>query len=261
MGDEVVSMRAVTVVRSGFALVADVDWTVLSDQRWIVIGPNGAGKTTLLRLAAAAEHATSGRVRLLGETLGRVDVAQLRPRIGLASTALGDDIPSGESALDVVLTAAYARLGRWQEDYDEVDVHRARALLGGLGVAGLAARAFTTLSEGERKRVMIARALMSNPELLLLDEPAAGLDLGGREDVVARLGRLATLPAAPAIVLVTHHLEEIPAGFTHVMLLRAGRVVASGPLPLTLTSEALGETFGLPLTVEHNGHRYTARAR
>jgi iron complex transport system ATP-binding protein len=260
VGDEVLAVSGVTVVRDGFPLLDGVDWTVRDNERWVVVGPNGAGKTTLLRVAAAALFPTRGEVRVLGQRLGRVDVAELRDRIGLASVAVADSLPPGDSALDVVLTAAYGRVGRWTEAYDDTDLTRARALLAGLGVAARAERPFGTLSEGERKRVLVARSLMTDPELLLLDEPAAGMDLGAREDVVRSLGILARQPTAPATVLVTHHLEEIPEGFTHVLLLRAGRAVASGPLPLTLTSEALGETFGMSLTVDHDGGRWTARA-
>jgi iron complex transport system ATP-binding protein len=261
VGDEVVAMSGVSVVRSGFRLLDGVDWVVRADERWVVVGPNGAGKTTLLRVAASHLHPTAGAVRLLGRTLGRVDVAELRERIGLASLAVADTLPPGDTVLDVVLTAAYGRLGRWTEQYDEPDLARARGLLAGLGVADRADRPFASLSEGERKRVLVARSLMADPELLLLDEPAAGMDLGAREDVVRRLGLLARHPAAPATVLVTHHLEEIPEGFTHALLLRAGRVVASGPLTSTLTSQALGETFGLPLAVAGDGGRWTARGR
>jgi iron complex transport system ATP-binding protein len=260
VGDEVLAMSGVTVTRGGFALLDGVDWTVRDNERWVVVGPNGAGKTTLLRIAAALLFPTAGEVRLLGQRLGRVDVAQLRERIGLASVAVADSLPPADTVLDVVLTAAYARLGRWTEAYEDADHDRARALLAGLGLAGRVDRPFGSLSEGERKRVLVARSLMTDPELLLLDEPAAGMDLGAREEVVQGLGVLARRSAAPATVLVTHHLEEIPEGFTHVLLLRAGRVVASGPLPLTLTSDALGETFGLPLTVDHDGGRWTARA-
>ncbi len=260
MSDVVVAMRGVSVVRDGFALLDKVDWTVRDSERWVVIGPNGAGKTTLLKVAAAALHPTRGQVRLLGERLGHTDVSELKQRIGLASISVGDDLPPTETARNVIITAAYGRVGRWREDYDDPDVARADSLLAGLGVAGLGNRPYGSLSEGERRRVLVARSLMSNPELVLLDEPAAGLDLGTREDVVRRLGLLATMTSGPAIVMVTHHLEEIPAGFTHVLLLRAGAVVASGPLPLTLTSEALGETFGVSLIVEHSAQRWTARA-
>jgi iron complex transport system ATP-binding protein len=160
----------------------------------------------------------------------------------------------------VVLTASYAVVGRWRERYDQMDAKRAEELLDALGAAHLAQRRFGTLSEGERKRVQIARALMTDPELMLLDEPAAGLDLGGREDLVRRLGELANDLYAPTMVLVTHHVEEIPAGFTHVLLLKDGAVVAEGPLHTTLTAETLGETFGLPLVLERFGERWMARA-
>jgi len=189
-----------------------------------------------------------------------VDVFELRPRIGLSSATLADRIPGGETVLDVVLTATYARTGRWREAYEEEDLARAHDLLAAFGVDHLDARFFGTLSEGERKRVQIARALMSDPELLLLDEPAAGLDLGGREELVGALGELAGDARSPVIVLVTHHVEEIPPGFTHALLLRAGAVEAAGPIEEALTPAHLSRTFGVELTVERHLGRWGARA-
>lgn len=258
---DVLEMAGVTVVRGDTTLVEDVDWSVSEGERWVVLGPNGAGKTTLLQIAAARMHPTSGVAGILGEVLGTVDVFELRPRIGLASAALSDRIPDHERVSDVVVTASYGVTGRWIESYDELDHGRARELLEALGVAHLADRTFGTLSEGERKRVQIARALMTDPELMLLDEPAAGLDLGGREDLVRRLGAIAEDVYAPALVLVTHHVEEIPPHFTDVLLLRAGRVVAAGPLEITLTEANLEATFGLPLVLDRHGDRWSARAR
>jgi len=259
--DTVVALDGVTVHRGGTDLLADVSWQVELDERWVVLGPNGAGKTTLLALASARMHPTSGSVHLLGERLGGVDVFELRPRIGLSTASLADRIPPGETVSDVVVTAAYAVVGRFRERYDPLDEVRARMLLEQLGVAQLADRTYGTLSEGERKRVQIARALMTDPEVLLLDEPAAGLDLGGREDLVRRLGELAEDPEAPTLVLVTHHVEEVPPGFTHALLLRQGRVVAQGLAEEVLTAEHLTETFGVPLTLERSGGRFFARAR
>ncbi|GAB3695486.1 ABC transporter ATP-binding protein [Angustibacter aerolatus] len=258
---DVLELAGVSVVRGSTTLLADVDWSVSEGERWVVLGPNGAGKTTLLQLASAQMHPTTGVVGVLGEVLGAVDVFELRPRIGLASASLSGRLPASERVSDVVVTAAYGVTGRWREAYDDLDHARAGQLLDALGVAHLADRTFGTLSEGERKRVQIARALMTDPELMLLDEPAAGLDLGGREDLVRRLGQLAEDVEAPALVLVTHHVEEIPPGFTDVLLLREGRVVAAGPIELALTQEHLEATFGLPLVLERHGDRWTARAR
>jgi iron complex transport system ATP-binding protein len=259
--DLVVRMDGVGVRRGETSLLDGVDWTVELDERWVVLGPNGAGKTTLLRLAAAELHPTVGTVEVLGERLGRVDVFELRTRIGLSSAALGLRVPTDEAVRDVVISAGYAVVGRWRERYDPLDADRADELLGALGLRGLAARPYGTLSEGERKRALIARALMTDPELLLLDEPAAGLDLGGREDLVARLSTLANDADAPASVLVTHHVEEIPPGYSHGLLLRGGRVVASGLLDDVLTEENLSVTFGLPLAVQRRRGRYTAWLR
>ena len=255
----VLELRAVSVVRDGARLLDGIDWAVEAGQRWVVLGPNGAGKTTLLQIASAQLHPSHGQVWVLGEQMGAVDVFELRPRIGLASAALAEQLPAQESVLDVVRTAAYAMVGRWRERYDATDDARARELLAALGVQGFADRRFGTLSEGERKRVQIARALMADPELLLLDEPAAGLDLGGREDLVRRLAGIAADPRAPSIALVTHHVEEIPPGFTHVLLLREGRVVAAGPIARRLSSATLSHTFDLRLTLDTRDGRYAAR--
>jgi iron complex transport system ATP-binding protein len=256
----VVELAGITIVRGETRLLDGVDWTVDETDRWVVIGPNGAGKTTLLQVLAAQMHPTSGVVGLLGEVIGTVDVFELRPRIGLTSAALADRLPKGERVSDVVVSASYAVLGRWREEYDEVDHQRAKELLTELGIGHLSDRTFGTLSEGERKRVQIARALMTDPELMLLDEPAAGLDLTGREQLVRSLSSIATAEGAPAMVLVTHHVEEIPPGFTHAMLLKQGRVVAAGPMDQALTAETLSETFDLALTLDHSDGRYTARA-
>jgi iron complex transport system ATP-binding protein len=257
--DLVVHMAGVGVRRGTTALLAGLDWAVELDEKWVVLGPNGAGKTTLLRIAAAELHPTEGAVHVLGERIGRTDVFELRPRIGLCSAAIGARVPADEKVLDVVVSAGYAVLGRWRETYESVDTARAVELLSAMGVAHLADRTFGTLSEGERKRVMIARALMTDPEMLLLDEPAAGLDLGGREDLVARLTTLAMDPDAPATILVTHHVEEIPPGFTNALLLREGRAVAQGPLDDVLTEQNLSDTFGQRLVLQRVDGRYFAR--
>ena len=260
MPDFAASLTDVTVRRSGTAILDDVSLEIGEGERWAVLGPNGAGKSTLVRLLSARMHPTAGTVEILGEQLGKVDIFELRPLIGLASQELAETIPVEESAENVVVTAGYGVVGRWREEYDEVDLERARTLLAAFGVGDLAPRMFGTLSTGERKRVLAARALMTDPELLLLDEPAAGLDLGGRESLVRTLGRLAKDPATPVTVLVTHHVEEIPPGYTHVALLREGALVAAGPIGETLTSQNLTRTFGLPLVVEQRGERFTARS-
>jgi len=258
-GDLLIDFRGVTLRRGGRLLVGPIDWQVELDERWVVIGPNGAGKTSLLRMAAAMEHPSGGTATVLGERLGRVDLAELRQRVGLSSSALAQRIPDDELVRDLVVSAGYAVLGRWRERYDEMDTVRALDTLESFGAEHLADRTYGTLSEGERKRVLIARSLMTDPELLLLDEPAAGLDLGGREELVARLADLAADPDAPALVLVTHHVEEIPPGFSHCLILAEGEVVAAGLLADTMTAENLSTAFGQSIAVDTIDGRYFAR--
>lgn len=261
MGGQVLRLQDVAMRRDGAVLLRGIEWAVDEDERWVVIGPNGAGKTTLLQVAATLLYPSEGLVEVLGEVLGQTDVFDLRPRIGLASAALAERIPPDEKVIDLVLTASYAIIGRHSEEYDSHDVTRAVELIDMMGAAHLIRRRFGTLSEGERKRVQIARALMPDPELLLLDEPAAGLDLGGREDLMRRLATLAHDHRAPAMVLVTHHVEEVPSGFTHGLLLRHGSVVASGPLEQVMTADNLSTTFGVPLTLDRSAQgRWYARA-
>lgn len=257
---QVLDFSDVVVRRNARNIVDHLTWSVDDDQRWVVLGPNGAGKTTVLQLADTLLHPTSGTVDILDERLGRTDVFELRPRIGLASSAMARQVPPEETVINVVLTAAYSVLGRWHEEYEDLDEDRARQVLSVWKLDHLADRTFGTLSDGEQKRVQIARAIMTDPELLLLDEPTASLDLGAREELLALLGQYAQAPTTPAMVMVTHHVEEIPVGFTHVLLLREGRAVAAGPLAETLTAEALTETFGLPITLTESDGRYAARA-
>ncbi|WP_330249602.1 ABC transporter ATP-binding protein [Nocardia sp. NBC_00565] len=257
--DLLIDFTDVTIRRSGHTLVGPVTWQVELDERWVVLGPNGAGKTSLLRMAAAEVHPTSGIAHLLGERIGKTDVSELRPRIGLSSAAVASRIPRDEKVSDLVISAGYAVLGRWRERYDDLDTDRAIDMLESLGAEHLSDRTYGTLSEGERKRVLIARAMMTDPELLLLDEPAAGLDLGGREELVERLGDLAADPDSPAMVLVTHHVEEIPPGFTHGLLLNEGAVVAQGLLPDVLTADNLSEAFRQSIALDRVDGRYFAR--
>jgi iron complex transport system ATP-binding protein len=254
------ALDGVTVVRDGHVLLDGVDWHVEGGERWVVLGPNGSGKTTLLRVASMYLHPSRGTVAVDGQALGRTDVRRLRTRIGLASPAFGDLLRPELTACDVVMTARYAALEPWWHTYDDADRARAGALLQRFGVGDKGDRMVGTLSSGERQRVLLARAFAGDPVVVLLDEPTAGLDLGGREDLVRRLGTVAADPASPPTVLVTHHVEEIPAGTTHVLLLRAGRIQRAGPIDEVLKAGALSATFGLPLALEQRGGRWVAWA-
>jgi iron complex transport system ATP-binding protein len=257
----VFSAEEISVIRDGAAILGPLSLAIDAGERWVIVGPNGAGKTTLLNIMATHLHPTSGRASILDEELGRVDVFELRTRIGITTNNLVTTIPSDEKVLDLVMSAAYAVLGRWNESYDLWDESRALGLLTTLGVRELRDRLFGTLSEGEKKRALIARALMPNPELLILDEPGVGLDLAGREDLLKRLDLLATDPQSPATVIVTHHLEEIPHGTTHALLLSHGVAIASGEIESVLTSENLSSAYGIEITLHQEAGRYFARAK
>jgi iron complex transport system ATP-binding protein len=256
----VLELSDVSVVRDGNTILDSISWVVDDEERWVVLGPNGAGKTTLLQIASAFMHPTKGTANVLDETLGKVDVFELRPRIGFASTALARRLPQNETVLNVVLTAAYSVTGRWNEEYDDIDTRRAQRVLAEWKLSHLEQRLFGSLSDGEQKRVQIARAVMTDPELLLLDEPAASLDLGAREELLQLLGGYASSPQAPGIIMVTHHVEEIPTAFTHALLLKDGAVQAFGPVAEVITDENLSATFDQNIQVEQHGGRFAARA-
>ena len=260
-GEYVLELREVSVRRGDRTILGPLTFAIRPSERWVVLGPNGAGKSTLLQILATRIFPTTGSVHLLDQVMGKVDLSELRTRIGICGALISEDIPSDEKVRDVVLTAAYAVLGRWNEAYDLWDESRAVALLTTFGVRDLADRAYGTLSEGERKRVQISRALMADPELLLLDEPAAGLDLGGREDLLRRFSIFASDPTAPASILVTHHIEEIPAGTTHALLIKDGAIAVSGPIGDVITSEHISAIFELPITVVREGERFFARSQ
>jgi iron complex transport system ATP-binding protein len=256
----VLSLNDVSIVRDGNTILNAVNWTVEPDERWVILGPNGAGKTTMLQVAAAAIHPSQGSADVLGETLGQVDLFELRPRVGFASSAMARRIPGNETVVDVVLTAAYSVTGRWNEEYEDIDVRRAHRVLNEWKLDHLANRTFGALSDGEQKRVQIARSVMTDPEILLLDEPAASLDLGAREELLQLLGGFASDPRSPAIVMVTHHVEEIPRSFGHALLLSDGGIVAKGPIDEVITSSKLSETFGIEIDLTKTDGRYSARA-
>ncbi|GAB2818896.1 ABC transporter ATP-binding protein [Alpinimonas psychrophila] len=257
----VLRLSNVSLERGGNTIVDNVSWEVTSDQRWVILGPNGAGKTSILELAAAWEVPTSGTALVLGEDLATGDPEEIRPRVGLASSGMAKRIPPTEIVVDAVVTAAYAAAERRGEVYEDIDLRRARRVLTEWRLEGLTNREVGTLSEGEQKRLQIARSIMTDPEVLLLDEPSAGLDLGMREELMSMLSAFASSSTAPAIIMVTHHVEEIPRGFTHALLLANGRVVAAGPLNETLTSDNLTKAFGVSVDVVNNNGRFSAAAR
>jgi iron complex transport system ATP-binding protein len=257
--DDVICLEGLVVRRAGRTILGPLDWHVRAGERWAVIGPNGSGKTTLLSVAGMALWPTAGRVEVLGSRYGKVDSRELRRRIGIAGSAVEATLRDDLAPVDLVMTARHAAAEPWWHEYTDADRDRARRLLADLGVAATADRPYGTLSAGERRRVSIARALMPDPDLLLLDEPAASLDLGARETLLADLAGLAAAARPAAIALVSHHLEEIPVGFTHGLVLAAGRVVAAGPLEAALTSNTLSEAFGLPLVVRWRDGRASAQ--
>jgi iron complex transport system ATP-binding protein len=252
------SLRDVTLVREGRAILKNICWKVGASERWVVLGRNGCGKSTLMKIASLYLHPSSGDVEVLGEKLGRTDVRSLRKRIGVASSGMADQLRSDLIATDVVMTAKNAALEPWWHTYDDADRQRARDCLDRMEIGRLADRSFATLSSGEKQRVLLARTLMPQPGLLLLDEPTAGLDLAGREDLVRTLGVLAAGTDTPATALVTHHVEEIPEGFTHVLMLREGEVLTSGPLEEVLNEASLSECFEMPLGLERRHGRWWA---
>lgn len=257
----VLSLTDASYIRNRRPILESVTWQVEDSERWVILGPNGAGKTTILKLVTANDFPTTGTVDVLGERLGKVDIFELRNRLGFVSSATARRIPPNELVRDVVLTAAYSVEGRWNEEYDAIDVRQADRVLAEWDLLELAEQPFGTLSDGERKRALIARAVMTDPELLLLDEPSASLDLGARERLLQMLSGFAQSPYSPAMVMVTHHVEEIPPGFTHLLLVRDGRVQSAGPIADTLTAENLEATFGMPFELALKNGRYAATAR
>ena len=255
-----IDLCGVSVMKSGAELISDIDWQVGKGERWILFGPNGSGKTTLLQVISTYQFPARGTASILGRQMGKTDVRQLRPRIGYVGPAPLALVRRHLKSRDIVVTGVHAsfvdtRFHRYtDEDWRAADRHLAT-----MGVEGLAGRAFGTLSEGEKKRVLIARALMTNPELLLLDEPGTGLDLGARERLVASLSALGEEEPDTTIVLVTHHVEEIPPGFDHILMLSSGRLGAIGKTAEVLTSQTLTRAYGLPLTVDSVDGRFRAR--
>ena len=256
--DVVLALSGVDLVRDDRTILHGIDWRVRRGERWAVLGPNGSGKTSLCRVAGLYLHPSRGTVDVLGQRLGRTDTRELRRHAQLTSAALADMLQPRLRVEDVVVTGLYAALAPWWHTYTAADRRKAHALLERFGCGAIAAATFGTLSSGERQRVLLARTLMSDPALWLLDEPTAGLDLGGREQLVAMLDAVAADTGPPSIVMVTHHVEEIPPAFTHALLLAGGRVHAAGAIEDVLTSEHLSSCFGIRLDLERRDGRWLA---
>lgn len=250
IGTAPLELDAISFVRDGRSILDRVSLRVEPGQRWLVLGANGSGKTTLLRIASMYEHPSSGSVSVLGERLGHTDVRVLRRRVGYASAALAAQFRAELRAGDIVVTAKYAALEPWWHQYTDDDRAQAAACLERMEVGDLVDRSFGTLSSGEQQRVLLARTLMNDPEVILLDEPSARLDLAGREQLVAALAELAADVDGPPFVLVTHHVDEVPLGVTHALLLRDGRAISHGPIDEALTADTLSECFGMSLTLQ-----------
>lgn len=255
-GARPLSLRGIGFVRGDRTILSGIDWDVAAGERWVVLGPNGSGKTTLVRIASMWEHPSTGTVEVLGGVLGRVDVRTHRTGVAVVSAAVAQLLRPQLHVLDIVVTARNGALEPWWHTYSDADRDDARAALARVGAEQLAGRTFATLSSGERQRVLLARALSVAPGLVLLDEPFAGLDLGAREDLIDLLAGLAADPSSPPLVLVTHHVDEIPPGFTHGLLLGRGVVEASGPIDEVLTAERLSAVYDRPLLLERRHGRY-----
>ncbi len=254
-----IELRSVTVVVDGATTLGPLSWQIEPDQRWVVLGPNGSGKSTLLRLCSLAQHPTAGSVHVFGKQLGRVDIRALKSRIGISSSGLADQLRPRLTAEEIVRCGKFAALEPWWHSYDEADSERARRLLADVGLAEFGPRSFATLSSGERQRTLLARSLMAEPDVVVLDEPTAGLDFSGRETLLAALDSVAAA-GGPPVLLVTHHVEDIPASTTHLLALDAGKVRAAGPIGEVLTSALLGELFRMDVTLKQHGSRWSARA-
>jgi iron complex transport system ATP-binding protein len=258
-GETVIEMSGVRVwTPEKFVILDQIDWTVRPGEHWALLGPNGSGKSTLLSLASASRHPSSGAVAVLGGRLGRTDIRELRRRIGLVEPTTR--MLEWLTVEDFVLTGASASTWPLWDEYGPAERERAAELLALVRAAPLADRLISTCSQGERQRVRIARALMLRPNLLLLDEPAVGLDFPAREALLGALQALAGADPDLSTVLVTHHLEELPRTTTHLILLRNGQVVASGAIDEVLTSAAISECFGLPVVVDRDQGRWWARS-
>ena len=261
MTDKVLQLTNVTVIREGKPLLQKINWEVHPDQRWVILGPNGSGKTTLCQLASLYLHPSSGHIEVLGEHLGQTDIRNLRKRLGFTSSALQTLLTPTLRVEDIVVSAKFAALAPWWHTYTPEDRKKARRLLDLFECTDLEQRSFKTLSSGEKQRVLLARTLMNDPALWILDEPMSGLDLGGRERFIDRLGLLASDPKSPSTILVTHYVEEIPKGFTHALLLANGQVVRTGELTKVLNEKSISECFGTPLTLDYQDGRWRAQTR
>jgi len=255
-----IELSDVGLVKADRILLRDISWRVKNGDHWAVIGNNGSGKTTLLRVVAGYMWPSQGKVKVMGNIFGSIDLRELRKSIGWVSSILQDQVPSEESALDVVLSGRFGSIGLWDE-LCRHDIDRARELLDFIGCGECESRPFGVLSQGEQQRILIARALMPRPSLLILDEPCAGLDLLARESLLDMIQELGQQKDGPTFVLVTHHIEEITSTFSHVLVLKSGMVLAQGRKDKVLTEPVLSEAFGIPLNVTKTNDRFWVKVR
>lgn len=255
-----VDLQGAGLKRGRTTIVSDIDFQVNPGEHWVIVGPNGAGKTTLARLVSARDYPTSGTATVLGVDTSGEDANYMASRVGVAAADMRDRVGGTDTVLDVVVAAAWGQTFPFSEDYEDDDRARGQDLLAALGMAGFEGRTFGSLSEGEKQRVSIARALMADPEIVILDEPTAGLDLGARETLLLAMSEIIADPKSPSILLITHEIEEIAPGFTHALLMKDGTVAKAGPIAEVLSSESLSEVFELPLEVSSEGGRWWARA-
>tara|TARA_B100001778_G_scaffold167640_1_gene137857 strand:+ start:72 stop:860 length:789 start_codon:yes stop_codon:yes gene_type:complete len=258
--ETILQLTDVSLTRDGKNILSGVDFEIRNNQNWVILGPNGSGKTSFLRIASMFQHPSSGSINVLGHTLGKSDMRKIKHLIGFTGHGVSELLRPDLLAEDVVMTAKFGALEPWWHTYTEEDRSKAREHMETLGIGNLIKRRFGNLSSGEKQRTILARSLMSDPKILLLDEPASGLDLPGREDLMHSLSSLISDDLAPPVVMVTHHVEEIPKGFSHVLFMKEGSCMESGTIAETLSGGNLSKCFGMNLELHTFNGRWSAQA-